>query len=180
MEFSELRQHWNTFGKEDPLWAILTRDDARHQRWDVVEFFATGVTEIGTLMKRLEALGLPRMRRRALDFGCGVGRLTQALCGHFEEIVGVDIAPSMIRLAKAHNRHGRHCRYRVNKTADLRSFGDDHFDLIYSNLVLQHMRPDFARAYIQEFVRVVAPDGLVVFGLPSEWWVSIERPRVTA
>ena len=30
---------------------------------------------------------------RALDFGCGVGRLTQALAGKFSECDGVDIAP---------------------------------------------------------------------------------------
>jgi SAM-dependent methyltransferase len=179
MELRELRKHWNTFGVQDPLWAVLTRDNARHQRWDVVEFFATGATEIATLMGRLDVLGLPRARRRALDFGCGVGRLTQALCRHFEESVGVDIAPSMIRLAKTYNHHGRRCHYRVNRAADLRRFGDNHFDLVYSNLVLQHMRPDFARAYVREFLRVVAPDGIVVFGLPSERWPTIDPP-VTA
>jgi SAM-dependent methyltransferase len=179
VELTELRRHWNTFGKEDPLWAILTRDNARHQRWDVVEFFATGATEITALMERLDTLGMPSARRRALDFGCGVGRLTQALCGHFEQSVGVDIAPSMIRLARTYNRHGRRCHYYVNGATDLRRFGDDHFDLIYSNLVLQHMRPDLARAYIREFLRVVAPDGLVVFGLPSERWLTIGRPLLT-
>ncbi len=50
-------------------------------------------------------------KRRALDFGCGVGRLTQALARHFNIVDGVDIAPSMIELANQFNRSGGRCRY---------------------------------------------------------------------
>jgi len=170
MEFTELRRHWDAFGKRDALWAILTHEGNRDRRWDVAEFFATGVVEVADLVRSLDELGRPLGRRRALDFGCGVGRLTQALCGHFEECVGVDIAPSMIRLAKRYNRHQRRCRYDVNDTIDLRRFEDGCFDLVYSNLVLQHMRPELARGYVREFLRVVNVGGLAVFTLPRDGW----------
>jgi SAM-dependent methyltransferase len=106
-------------------------------------------------------------RGAALDFGCGVGRLTQALCRHFERAVGVDIAPSMIRLANQFNRFGDRCRYCLNEANDLRLFADDSFDFIYSNLVLQHMQPDYSKNYIKEFVRVLAPGGIAFFQLPG-------------
>jgi cyclopropane fatty-acyl-phospholipid synthase-like methyltransferase len=52
------------------------------RRWTTEEFFATGVTEIAALMAEARGFGLPASRRRALDFGCGLGRLTQALADH--------------------------------------------------------------------------------------------------
>jgi len=39
--------------------------------------------------------------RRALDFGCGAGRSTRFLRGLGYEVVGVDIAPAMLALARA-------------------------------------------------------------------------------
>jgi SAM-dependent methyltransferase len=74
----------------------------------------------------------------------------------------------MIRLAREHNRHGARCRYEVNVNPDLRLFADNTFDFVYSTLVLQQMRPDYARQYIAAFLRVLAPGGCLVFNLPSK------------
>jgi SAM-dependent methyltransferase len=177
VDLSELRKHWDEFGKRDPLWAILTREDARRGQWDEGAFFATGEVEVAGLIKNLDTLSLPSARRRALDFGCGVGRITRALCRYFEECDGVDIAPSMIRLAEAYNRDGRRCRYHVNASNDLQRFENDSFDLVYSNLVLQHMRPELVEGYVQEFLRVASPEGVVVFEVPSERDAATDDPR---
>jgi len=63
------------------------------------EFFESGLKEINAVMRYVESLGIDVSRRRALDFGCGVGRLTQAIANYFEEVYGVDIALSMIEQA---------------------------------------------------------------------------------
>ena len=42
MELKELQKHWNKFGKEDPLWAIITLDEKRVNKWNPEEFFETG------------------------------------------------------------------------------------------------------------------------------------------
>lgn len=107
-------------------------------------------------------------RQSALDFGCGVGRLTQALCEHFFSCQGVDIAPSMIEQANRLNQHGHRCRYAVNDADNLGQFDDRSFDFVYSNIVLQHIRPDYTINYIKEFARVLANDGVCVFQVPSE------------
>jgi SAM-dependent methyltransferase len=167
MHINEVRKNWNNFGKTDPLWAIITWDDKKGGRWQRDEFFRTGEEEITRIMEYLRSLGINLARRRALDFGCGVGRLSQALANHFSEVCGVDIAPSMIRLAKEYNRH-RNCRYFLNGRAHLRLFGDANFDFIYSSLTLQHLEPRYIKAYLREFLRLLVPDGILVFNLPSE------------
>ncbi len=107
-------------------------------------------------------------RKRALDFGCGVGRLTQALANHFDETYGIDVAASMIDQAIQYNRHGAKCTYLVNNEDNLAAFPDDSFDLVFSYIVLQHMRPEYSKGYIKEFLRVLAPGGLIAFQIPSE------------
>ncbi len=168
MELAELQKHWHTYGKEDPLWAILTVPEFKGGKWDPDAFFQNGVQEIGEQMDIIHALGMELRHGRALDFGCGVGRLTQALCLHFDECHGVDIAPSMIEAARAFNRHGDKCHYHLNEADNLHLFADDQFDFIYTVIVLQHMQPAYSRRYLQEFMRILAPGGLLVFQLPVE------------
>jgi ubiquinone/menaquinone biosynthesis C-methylase UbiE len=121
-------------------------------------------------MKIASSLSPSLQRRKALDFGCGVGRLTQPLACHFEEVTGVDISQSMIELAKRYNQSGERCRCYVNTAEDLGLFNDCEFDLVYSSLVLQHMAPRYALGYIREFIRLLQPNGLLVFQMAG-------RPR---
>ena len=164
----ELQNNWDTLGKVDPLWAILSDPAKKNNRWDPAEFFKSGEAVIAQSVQ--EARGFqPAMRsRRALDFGCGVGRLTQALCAFFEACDGVDIAPSMVQQAIDYNRFGGRCHYHLNSASDLKLFADATFDFIFSMIVLQHIRPEFSRVYIREFVRVLAPGGVMVFQIPGD------------
>ena len=174
MELKELQRHWNVFGKRDPLWAIAAWEDKKGNKWNPDEFFETGKQEIKDVMQYVEKLGVLQRRRRALDFGCGVGRLTQALANYFDEVVGIDIAPSMVKLAKKYNRFGARCVYYVNSEANLRLFPDREFHFIYTNIVLQHMRPEYVKSYIKEFLRVLKPQGVLIFQLPSR---NLTPPR---
>src|ERR1700682_912533 len=65
--------------------------------------------ELGSVRRNRSVLG-----DRHLDFGCGVGRLTQGPASYFASVRGVDIAPSMIELAKRHNRYPDVCHYDLN------------------------------------------------------------------
>jgi SAM-dependent methyltransferase len=168
MRFPALRRHWERLGRHDPFWAVLTDPDKRGGGWDVSEFFRSGVEEIDSALARASALGVLVARRRALDFGCGAGRLTQALAPHFARCDGVDISASMLRLAREHNRYPDRCTYHLNAAPDLALFEDESFDFVYSTLVLQHMEPRYSTHYMRELVRVLAPGGLLVFQLPSQ------------
>ena len=166
MSLGELRKTWDALAVSDPWRAILGRPGEGKQ-WDAEEFFLSGEYEVNGVMQYAGTLGLPGERRTALDFGCGAGRLTQALAEHFESATGVDVSPAMLELARQHNRKGERCRYVLNESGDLAQFVDGSFDFIYSNITLQHLRPKWIRAYLGEFVRVLAPGGLLVFHLPS-------------
>jgi SAM-dependent methyltransferase len=168
MRLSGLRRHWNEYGKKDPFWAILTAPDKKGNRWSIDEFLQTGRDEIAGIVAYLDERGLARARRRALDFGCGAGRLTHALAAYFESVIGVDIAPSMIDIARRLHAGIPGVEFRVNGSNQLDSIESGSIDLVYTRLVLQHMAPRFIRGYLAEFVRVLAPGGVLVFQLPGE------------
>lgn len=166
MTLVTVKKTFEKYGREDPLYAVLSHKGCQHNRWDPEEFFETGRREIEGVLRYVDALGLPLTRRRALDFGCGVGRLSQALADHFEQVVGVDIAESMIEQARRYNRHGDRVRYLVNETDRLEAPDDESVDFVYSTITLQHIPPEPAGAYIREFFRVLRPGGVAVFQVP--------------
>ncbi len=175
MDLKDVQANWNRFGETDPFWAVLAWPGMEEGRWDVDAFFATGREEIHQVMAYVAGLGVEIGRDAALDFGCGVGRLTQALAHYFDEVHGVDISEAMLDLARELNQAGDRCHYHLNPRDDLSLFADDAFDFVYSNITLQHMPPRYARGYMLEFLRVLKPGGLAVFQIPSRPRSAMQR-----
>jgi SAM-dependent methyltransferase len=165
------QREWDELGTVDPAWAILSDPERRGGKWSEDDFLATGPRDIAPALAHFAALEAPAYGS-ALDFGCGLGRLTRALSGSFADVVGVDIAPSMVAGARRMHADQPGLRFVVNDRSDLREVADDaSFDLVFSFIALQHVSSREAiREYVREFVRIVRPGGLVAFQLPS--WVT--------
>ncbi len=167
MNLKELRRNWDELGKTDPLWAIISTPDKKGNKWQIDEFFEKGKVEIDEIMKYICSLGIELRRKKALDFGCGVGRLTQPLANYFDESYGIDIAPSMVDLANKYNCCGGKCKYLLNDSDGLIIFESNTFNFIYTNITLQHMEPIYTEKYLKEFLRILVSGGLLIFQLPS-------------
>jgi SAM-dependent methyltransferase len=163
----QVGRDWSSLAAEDPLWAICVDPARRGGRWDVAEFMASGRAEAGQVLARLDELGICPARDAALDFGCGVGRLTAALADHFGSVTGVDIAAPMLDRARSLLGGRPGVEFVQNTRPDLSAFASASFDLAYSSLVLQHLPPDLAAGYLRELVRVVRPGGAVVIVVPE-------------
>lgn len=168
MSLADTKQEWEDLGELDAVWATTTDPEQKFGRGDIEKYLATGEVEIDGVMAAAARLGHPTARREALDFGCGLGRLTRALSRHFERCWGVDISSSMIARATEMHRSAANCRFAVNDDDRLAMFADDTFDLIYCNAVLGHA-PDTATIYryISEMFRTLQPDGILIFQLAS-------------
>lgn len=168
MGFRPHQRDWNELAEMDPLWAILSAPGKRYGKWDVTEFLESGERQVEDALDHGQQLGFPHSFESALDFGCGVGRLTRALGGRFQVCVGVDVSPVMIEQARRLNADRPVCSFVLNTTDDLAFASDRSFDLVYCDIVLQHLPlHSTMERYIREFVRVLRPDGLLVFQLPS-------------
>jgi SAM-dependent methyltransferase len=163
----ETRRIWSDFGRRDPLWYVLSSRGRRGGKWSEDDFFRTGRHSVDLVLRSLSDLNIHLKTEVALDFGCGVGRLTQALAEHFELVYGVDASPTMIAHAEAYNRHGSACRFLVNNVESLSMFPECSFDIVLSDVTLQHVRPEVSKHYVEEFLRVLRPGGVAVFFLPG-------------
>ncbi|HSY54338.1 MAG TPA: class I SAM-dependent methyltransferase [Opitutaceae bacterium] len=167
MKLWQTRKHWDIFAQTDPYWAVLSEPAKRGGKWEPEDFFATGVAEIESLLRHAERCRPGLARRDALDFGCGVGRLTQALAGRFERVTGIDISEEMLRLARRHDQHADSVRYQHNSKSDLGCLPDDSFDFVLSMITLQHIKLAYVRRYLRDFVRICRPGGVLLLQMPA-------------
>lgn len=180
MSVERQQRDWEDLARLDPRWAIVAGDEHRFGRWDTEAFLETGRVEADKAMRRAERLGRPVHHRRALEFGCGTGRVTRALAAHFPECVGVDISPRMVEEARSANSDVPGLSFEVNAEESLAAFPSGGFDLVYSRLVLQHVPGRRAiLGYVRELARLLAPGGLLLFQLPSHipWRHRVQPQR---
>jgi ubiquinone/menaquinone biosynthesis C-methylase UbiE len=165
-DISSIGYNWEQFARDDPLWSILTADDKKDGRWAIEEFMETGVRDVEVVADRCEELGLRFSGNNALDFGCGVGRLSSALLKYVDQVAGVDISSTMVDIGRRLHA-GKPIDFIHNTKDDLGCFSDDSFDLVFTLITLQHMPPKFEEKYILEFLRILKRGGLLAFQLPG-------------
>jgi ubiquinone/menaquinone biosynthesis C-methylase UbiE len=170
MNFKELEKNWTDFGKHNHMWAICTEN----KNWGKSDFFKTGTNEINDLFDYLSSNKIYFTKNTAVDFGCGIGRLTQALSEKFRKVIGIDISKPMIDKANqyADQQKLANCNFVLNKNNDLSILESNSMNFIYTYNVLQHMQPSYAKKYIEEFLRIINSDGVICFQLPSKLRIS--------
>ncbi len=166
------------------MWVVLTVPEKKGGKWTAEEFFQDGREEIRRVVKELEDAGIAFQPGKALDFGCGLGRLTQALANYFSSVDGVDISASMIEKARAFNQAPEKVRYHLNLKADLSAFPSATYDFIYTRICLQHIPAQYQLSYISEFMRLLKPGGVAHFqtiharglrALVPNWFTEVYR-----
>lgn len=164
----KLKDCWERLSEEDPLWAILSYDGKKGRKWELDDFFRTGQKDMKYYFEILQTVaGMPKHFDSVLDFGCGVGRLSQAWRNYATLVTGVDISESMISQARELSSGILNIKYICNSRPDLSDFASASFDLVFSHICLQHMPWEMARGYLKEFSRLCRPGGYMIFQLPS-------------
>ncbi|MBI5477859.1 MAG: class I SAM-dependent methyltransferase [Deltaproteobacteria bacterium] len=157
-------EHWKRWGETDPYFGVFSGDEYRTGRLDDAardRMFASGETHVEELFsavrRHYDAQFSPG---RALDFGCGVGRVALALARRSQSTVGVDISQGMLDEG-ARNA----ARYGVSNVEWV--LGDDGltrlsgaFDFVHSMLVFQHIRPANGYRIMQRMLSALSPGGV--------------------
>ena len=156
---------WERFGRQDPYFGVLS-----HARFRLAhepgpqraEFFASGEQHIEELFSTIQRELDPNFSpKRALDFGCGVGRILIPLARRAHEAVGIDVSRSM--LDEAH----RNCTDAGISNVDLLLSDDklsalnaQQFDFIHSFIVLQHIPERRGIKIFRSLLSRLAPGGV--------------------
>jgi 2-polyprenyl-3-methyl-5-hydroxy-6-metoxy-1,4-benzoquinol methylase len=167
---SDSDRAWKKWGDIDPYFGVLTdpkfRKDAIADNKDA--FFDTGETHVRTRLEKVEGYFGTIARRRALDFGCGVGRLVFPLAAQFEEVVGVDISQGMLAeaVSTAEARGLNNTRFVLSDDALTNVTGV--FDFVHTYIVLQHIPVDRGLGFMAQLLDKVAPGGGLSLHFPID------------
>lgn len=167
MDPARMRKVWNARARSEPMDYILDSQAFRAAGSHTDAFFRSGREEVAQIMSYLETIGVTVPRSRALDFGCGMGRLTHGLAEFFEEVIGVDVSDEMVKLAEGLNPYGPRVRFVTNVERNLGLFRNGWFDFAVTDIVLQHVPPPLEQSYLGEIVRLLSPSGIAVVQLPG-------------
>jgi len=166
------RKQWENLGKSDPYWAVLTDPSKKGEKWGKNEFFQTGEAEVDNLFRKLSEHNIEVKLDSVLDFGCGVGRLSRGLAKRFNKVKAIDISSEMLKEATRVNSEFRNIEFIHNSTTHIDSVKDESIDLLYSNIVLQHIPTGNQVKYLREFCRIINPNGIIVIQIPSTFNLS--------
>lgn len=103
--------------------------------------------------------------RRVLDVGCGTGISTAHLAAAFpraEAVVGVDLSPYFLAVARDTCERGFPSTQFVHANAEELPFADGAFDLVCASYLLHELPEAAARRVIAECRRLLDPDGGVL------------------
>lgn len=178
-----MRADWNERAREDAYYYVAFGRKGQ----DDDEFFSTAADVVRTLEAALQRLPPgDRRARKALEIGCGPGRLMRPMSWNFGEIHGVDVSDEMIRLAVRKLESVPNAFPRATDGTSLACYQDEFFDFVYSYAVFQHIpSPEVVFAYLSEARRVLKPGGVVrcqINGLPktARQYTTWEGARISA
>jgi len=157
---------WERYGRENPYYGVLTSEQYRAKALDagaLEAFFASGESYVRETLARVEAVFPGALRpARALDFGCGAARLVIPLAQLFEEVVGIDISPSMLAEAAKNcaERGIRNARFALTGDVSKARLGE--FSFIHSYIVFQHIPPAGGERLMRALVDMLEPGGIAL------------------
>lgn len=102
-----------------------------------------------------------RIRGSVLDNGCGVGSYIEHLKPFGGQVFGLEYEAQHAAISAS-----RHANI-IRAAGEQLPYPSNHFDLILSNEVLEHVQNDSDA--IREMVRVLKPGGRVVIFCPNRW-----------
>lgn len=171
--FENTGRVWTQLGQSEPHWSVLT--DERFKAGSIDEqqgqFYASGAWDISRFLATLKRCQVDLgSLRDCLDFGCGVGRLTNALAPHFEKVFGVDISPAHLQVAQSALSRFGVANVQWIHLASLEDLGElPRVDALVSLIVLQHNPPPVALHILRALLSLLRPGGVAWFQIPTHF-----------
>ena len=138
----------------------------------------TGYQQVAQLTRALEAhTGSSLDSLRALDFGCGWGRLALPLAERCEHVYGLDVAPSVLQEAERNAKRMNVSNVEWMDSGKLAELSG-RYDLVISMFVFQHIPVREGERILAMLVRGLRPGGVGAIHLvlrPSNEWAQLLR-----
>jgi SAM-dependent methyltransferase len=151
-----MKADWNRRARSHAQFWVATG----HHESDAT-FAQSGESDAQALLSMLAPYH--RASWRALEIGCGIGRLLKTLAPQFCYLHGVDVSGEMIRRSRQYLAGIGNVETTESSGTDLQQFTSGCFDLIYSYVAFQHMPEEVFGRYVNESNRLLKVDGYLLF-----------------
>lgn len=161
---SKAEKEWEKFGQTNPYYAVTTLDEFKEENLNKSAkeiFFQSGEDYTRRIWQVVETHFVSNFApQNAIDFGCGVGRLTVALAKRCRKITGIDISESMLKEGRinAANFGLDNVDFKRDGNNLLKIQGE--FDFIHSFVVFQHINPEIGIEIFEKLVKMLKRNGI--------------------
>ena len=166
--FSVVSQQWTVCGENRPHHSVLSSDEYLPQNLNesaIQSMYQSGADELALIKRLSERAGVDLSnKRRWLELGCGVGRVTVHLAKEFENVTAVDVSPGNLRHCIAMMTHlgiKNADLIQIRHVRDIENLGT--FDGFFSRIVLQHNPPPVQRFILDRILRSITHGGVACF-----------------
>ena len=170
MIFNNTDKQWEQWGKKDPYRGVLTEDkfDIKKLNSETLDdFFDSGSQHIEKVISYIhQHLDRDFVPKKAVDFGCGVGRLIVPLSKLCEEVVGIDVSDSMLYRASKELQKRKIENCQLIKSDDKLSLLKGKYDLIHSHIVFQHIPTKRGEQILANLIDRLEDGGIGVIEVP--------------
>lgn len=166
-----IAREWRHFGETEPHWSVVTGDEFKPASIaeNIDAFYELGRDDVFYIICALKRNGVWKGEGvTALDFGCGVGRLSLALAPHVSHVTGIDISPAHLVHAKQRAEQTGIGNVAFNPIGTIQEIDLlPKFDLIISLIVLQHNPPPVMVELLKKLLSRLAAGGTAVIQIPT-------------
>jgi SAM-dependent methyltransferase len=175
---------WEYWGKKDPYFGVLIDPkflDENLNDHSVQDFFESGERHVEHIYSTIRSGARPDFQPvRVLDYGCGVGRLVVPFASRSQEVVGVDISPSMLEKARGNCKRLGADSVSLLHANELDSLAPASFDLIHSFIVFQHIPVARGELIMRKLISLISEGRVGAIHLTYSDSRSAFRRRISA
>ena len=157
---ADMKGDWDDRARENARYYIATHNFDSEE-----EFSGSGERDVDNFFSDLEHLLHGDVR--ALDVGCGIGRMDEFVAPRLGHLVGLDVSGEMVSRARARLAHIPNVEFAEGDGLSLGGFPDASFDLVFSYICFQHAPREVFAGYLPEIFWVLKPTGSFVFQVPE-------------
>lgn len=158
-------QDWDKLSEKDQYYWVTTFEKYRDEKMSDdrrEEFFGEASDYLNKLLAIIRRHIDPSFQvSRALDFGCGAGRVAVPLAKEASEVIGLDIAKGMLSEARKNSELLGLSNLKVGLSDDSLSEAPGTFNFIHSIYVFQHISFPRGKAIVRQMLNQLDEGGIL-------------------